>query len=152
VTELRKAFGDCPRNPFFIETIHRRGYRLIAPVVLDTPPPIGKDPEPVGFLAILRDREIPLCVGENLIGRAPEVTITIPSMKVSRHHARITVEGDAVLLEDLESKNGTFLNGLRIQRATALNGGDLIGIGCFTETIRFVDSLCRKTTESEFDA
>ncbi len=152
VAELRKAFSDSARDPLFIETIHRRGYRLIAPVILDAPQPIGYHLEPVRFLAIFRDAEYPLSDGENLIGRDPEVAITIPSMKVSRHHARITVEGHRALLDDLESKNGTFLNGIRIQCSTAINGGDMIGIGRVTETIRFVASLSRRTTEPEFDA
>jgi DNA-binding winged helix-turn-helix (wHTH) protein len=152
IAELRKAFRDCARDPLFIETIHRRGYRLIAPVILDAPQADGYNLEPVRFLAIFRETEYPLWQGEYLIGRDPECAITIPSMKVSRHHARITVEGPRTLLDDLESKNGTFLNGIRIECSTAINGGDLIGIGRITETIRFVASLSRRTTEPEFDA
>jgi DNA-binding winged helix-turn-helix (wHTH) protein len=149
VAELRKAFGDSHRNPLFIETIHRRGYRLIAPVHFYEMSSFRSSATDLSFLAIARGIEIPLFEGENLIGRGPDATITIPSMKVSRHHAKITVEHDAASLEDLGSKNGTYLNGTKIQETVQLDGGDLIGVGCVTETVLVVDSLGKRTTESD---
>jgi len=151
VAELRKAFGDDHRDPRFIETIHRRGYRLIAPVHINEALSVMSSAPYLSFLAVARGLEIPLNEGENLIGRAPDAAVTIPSMKVSRHHARITVVHDTASLADLGSKNGTFLNGTRIQQPVPLDGGDLIGVGCETETIRIVDSLGRRTTEPDSD-
>jgi DNA-binding winged helix-turn-helix (wHTH) protein len=152
VTELRKAFGDDPRMPKVIETIHRRGYRLIAPVIFDRATPLAPAGRPSSFLAILRDVEIQLAEGENVIGRAPQAAITVPSIKASREHARIIVDRGLAFLEDLDSKNGTFLNGLRIHHKEQLSSGDLIGIGSVTETIRIVDAFGGATTESEYDA
>jgi DNA-binding winged helix-turn-helix (wHTH) protein len=152
ITELRKAFGDDARDPRFIETIHRRGYRLVASVTLDRPTLFMSEATPYSFLVVLKDLEIALHEGANVIGRAPDAAITIPSMKASRHHARINITGGSASLEDLDSKNGTFLNGKRIQQELPLNSGDLIGIGTFTETIRFVNALGGVTTESEYDA
>lgn len=149
VAELRKAFGDSHRNPTFIETIHRRGYRLIAPVQFDEASSVMNAATRFSYLAIARGIEIPLIDGPNLIGRGPDTTIMIPSMKVSRHHANITVEHDAASLEDLGSKNGTYLNGAKIQDPVQLNGGDIVGVGCVTETVLVVDSLGRRTTESD---
>ena len=82
VAELRKSLGDCARKPMFIETIHRRGYRLIAPVRFDGAQPVMSSTPHPSFLAIARGVEFPLYEGENLIGRAPDAVITIPSMKV----------------------------------------------------------------------
>ena len=48
---------------------------------------------------------------------------------VSRRHARVSVEGDRALLEDLESRNGTFLNGRRVESPTPLHDGDVLGLG-----------------------
>lgn len=149
VAQLRKAFGDSHRNPMFIETIHRRGYRLIAPVHFDETSSFMNSATHFSYLAVARGIEVPLFDGANLIGRGPDTAIMIPSMKVSRHHAKITVEHDAASLEDLGSKNGTYLNGTKIQEPVQLDGGDLIGVGCVTETVLVVDSLGRRTTESD---
>lgn len=74
--------------------------------------------------------------GEVVLGRAPDATLRIGDDGVSRHHARIRVDGDAIWLEDLSSRNGTYLNGRRIERATALRDGDKIQIGR-TTVLRF---------------
>ena len=47
--------------------------------------------------------------GENVIGRDPRSSVWVDASGVSRRHARILVSGDAVTLEDLGSKNGTFV-------------------------------------------
>ena len=49
--------------------------------------------------------------------------------EISREHARIIQQGDQFWLEDLNSTNGTFLNGQRIVTPTLLRSGDQIGIG-----------------------
>ena len=56
-------------------------------------------------------RTIPLAEGENLIGRDPEATVWVDSTTVSRRHAQIRVAEGAAILEDLGSKNGTYLRG-----------------------------------------
>lgn len=152
VTELRKALEDDARDPQVIETIHGKGYRLIARVAFERSPSFMNVTTPFPFFAVLQDAEIPLHEGANLIGRGPDVVINIPSMKASRHHARINVIGGNASIEDLDSKNGTFLNGARINQKLPLNSGDLIGIGSFAETIRIVDAFGGVTTESEYEA
>lgn len=68
------------------------------------------------------------------IGRSPQSTIIIDNPAVSHDHAKIFAEGYEFYLEDLESLNGTFLNGSRIGRAL-LQAGDTIAVG--KHTIRF---------------
>ena len=63
-----------------------------------------------------------------IIGREPTCDIVVPDRQVSRRHARLTPQGDAVLVEDLESKNGTFCNGKRVVVPTRLREGDTLQI------------------------
>lgn len=59
------------------------------------------------------------------IGRADDAGLRIPLESISRLHARLTPAGDEVLLEDLGSANGTWLNGKRITRAQAVHGDEI---------------------------
>ena len=64
-----------------------------------------------------------------LIGREASSTIQIDSPGVSRKHARLTYQNNQYLLQDLDSSNGTFLNGEQIVKTWPLNNGDIISIG-----------------------
>ncbi len=63
-----------------------------------------------------------------IMGRHPECELTLDSGSVSRQHACINTRGKDFLLEDLKSRNGTFLNGRLINEPTRMNDGDLIRI------------------------
>lgn len=63
-----------------------------------------------------------------LLGRDSECDIVIPLRQVSRHHARISPTAEGVLLEDLDSKNGTYLNGALIKERELLVDGDVLQI------------------------
>lgn len=63
-----------------------------------------------------------------VMGRHPDCEITLDSGSVSRQHACVNSQGKDFLLEDLKSRNGTFLNGRLITDPTRLNDGDLIRI------------------------
>ncbi|RMF39190.1 MAG: FHA domain-containing protein, partial [Chloroflexi bacterium] len=58
------------------------------------------------------------------IGRAPGNDVVIEEPQVSRQHARLTRRGDLMVLEDLNSTNGTFVNGIRISGPHTLAHGD----------------------------
>jgi DNA-binding winged helix-turn-helix (wHTH) protein len=89
---LRGALGDDARKPRYIETIPKRGYRLIVPITGIEPDVADAQTEMVRVR--VGERELPLDAGEHLIGRLPEATVCIDSPKVSRSHARIVVDGD----------------------------------------------------------
>lgn len=74
------------------------------------------------------DRQIALD-GSLEIGRDPAVDLVLDDEQASRRHARLAVGEDGVLVEDLDSKNGTLVNGRRIRRPTLLEPGDRIVIG-----------------------
>lgn len=67
--------------------------------------------------------------GNILIGRHHNCTIVVDSEKVSRHHACIRWDGDRFFVEDLGSRNGTLLNGIRIDQSEPLTDSDVIQVG-----------------------
>ncbi len=70
---------------------------------------------------------------ECVLGRVSEVTVVIEDDGVSRKHARITRSSDGTyLLTDLESRNGTIYNGVRIEAPVVLRDGDRVRIGANT--------------------
>jgi len=87
------------------------------------------------FMAQLRivggrdaDQTFKLAAHQTLLGRHPNCHIVLPKDEVSRLHARIVCEGGAYFLEDLQSGNGTFLNGMRVTSRRPLRDGDQIAI------------------------
>lgn len=65
----------------------------------------------------------------NLIGRAADNTIVLADERVSAHHARLAYTGGQWVLEDLGSRNGTFLNELRLEGPIVVTFEDRIHIG-----------------------
>jgi predicted component of type VI protein secretion system len=63
-----------------------------------------------------------------VIGRGNDSDIVLPERQVSRHHLKILYHDGRYLLEDLDSKNGTFLNGRQIHGTVPLQDGDEIQI------------------------
>jgi len=73
-------------------------------------------------------KEVPLGTRPVTIGRAPDNDIPIDNLAVSKYHARVYVEAGSMVVEDLNSLNGLFLNDIRVERAM-LKDGDSILIG-----------------------
>ena len=65
-----------------------------------------------------------------VIGRGEDADLMLPNISVSRHHAEVFIEGNKTFLKDLDSSNGTLLNGKTVQEAE-LRSGDEIGLGKF---------------------
>jgi DNA-binding winged helix-turn-helix (wHTH) protein len=138
IAQLRKSLGDHARSPTYIETIPKRGYRLIAPVrMTDAAVPVHRITAS-RFKLAAHDGETALAEGENLIGRDRGASIRIDVPGVSRRHARIIIDGDTAILEDLGSKNGTFLAGRQLARPSRLAHGDEIRIGQSVARFTFV--------------
>jgi serine protease Do len=78
--------------------------------------------------------------GELIIGRAPESDVVLDDERVSSRHARLSHQPDgSVRLEDLNSTNGTYVNGKRISDPVTLRGGEEIGLGRHTMAVRSTD-------------
>ena len=73
-------------------------------------------------------KEVPIGNRPVGIGRAPDNDLPVDNLAVSNHHARVYFEAGRLIVEDLDSLNGTFVNDLRVERAT-LHDGDSIWIG-----------------------
>jgi predicted component of type VI protein secretion system len=73
-------------------------------------------------------KRIPVAQPELVIGRGDQCDLVISDRQVSREHSRIRLEGDRLLLEDLGSKNGTFVNGQQLTEPHWLQDGDEIQI------------------------
>lgn len=70
---------------------------------------------------------VELKMGRNLIGRAPHCSIKLASPGVSKEHTDLTVYNDKIVVTDLKSSNGTYLNGIRVQNGL-MRLGDKLGI------------------------
>lgn len=75
-----------------------------------------------------RGRRFYLTGPEHVIGRNPDVDIYLPDESISRSHARVILRNDGYLLQDMDSKNGTFLNDTRVHECP-LHTGDEITVG-----------------------
>jgi DNA-binding winged helix-turn-helix (wHTH) protein len=125
VANLRRALRDEAHDPQYVETVPRRGYRLVASVrEVDT-----DQPERAPFCLIHKGRPHVLYIGENILGRSDESVVPIHSPIVSRQHARLTVTHAGATLEDLGSKNGTYVRGQRVAGTAALHDRDEIRVG-----------------------
>lgn len=74
-------------------------------------------------------RAIPIAGPKFLVGRAPDCQLRPGSDSVSRHHCQFEVEPGRVVLRDLNSRNGTFVNDQQIREPHVLRNGDKIKIG-----------------------
>jgi hypothetical protein len=64
-----------------------------------------------------------------VLGRSRDADVFLQDGEVSRRHARFETNGGVVYLEDLQSSNGTFLNGRRVTEAIEIRAGDEIDVG-----------------------
>ena len=101
--------------------------------VKDAKPPKGRRGTPAR-LVVLEPKErrgTTFAITNGLgIGRETDNTIVIlDDAYISGHHVKVTVAGGRVLVDDLASKNGTYLNGTRLSQQHALRVGDRIQVG-----------------------
>ena len=162
IAEIREALGDRARRPRFIRTVHRFGYAFSGQAREERPKKVGTDvrvgrgrgPDRLSarFCWLLKDgKRVPLVPGEHILGReSAGGGIAIESPTVSRRHARISVWANRASLEDLNSKNGTYLGGQSVTTAVALKDGDEIRVGAIVLRFRMA-SGSRTATWSQSD-
>lgn len=80
------------------------------------------------FLFDSARRKICLSDGEFIFGRSPDADLVIDDQKVSRHHAKIRRRGSRFTIMDLQSRNGTFVNGKKVLDEVSLFANDRISI------------------------
>lgn len=149
VAEVRAAIGDTPQASRFIRTVPRVGYAFHGDA---RPAPSAADAaerDLTGPHLASRRREWRLSEGPNDIGRDPECAVSIDSPSVSRRHARLVVTSGAATIEDLGSKNGTYVNEQRVSHAVAVEDGDQIRVGSVTTVFRRGGSLPSTMTQRQ---
>ncbi len=127
VNEVRTALGDPARKPRFIRTVHAYGYAFCGE--------IGASSEHAAAIDF-RGRRIPLRRGLNTLGRDASADAQIDDPTVSRKHATITIDDNGAMLEDLDSKNGTFIDGVRLIGSVPLPDGQTFVLGDASITFR----------------
>lgn len=136
VAEIRRALGDTAHESSYVRTVHRFGYRFVSEV--ETGATRGALPPDARMYLATADRQFPLAQGTVEIGRSSEAAVRIDAAGVSRHHARLVISGGEARVEDLGSKNGTYVGGKAIGGACLLKDGDEIRIGPVALTFRIV--------------
>ena len=119
INELRTALGDRARKPRFIRTVHGFGYAFNAEAA---------DAAAEAFVDF-QGRRLPLRSGRNILGRDATADVQVDHFTVSRKHAAIVISGSEATIEDLTSKNGTFIDGARIDGSTPLRDGQAFTLG-----------------------
>jgi DNA-binding winged helix-turn-helix (wHTH) protein len=140
IADLRAALEDDVRHPRFIRTVHGFGYAFCGAVADDS---LAETP----CVLVRNGRLYPLTEGENVLGREGDAASWFDSTSVSRRHARIVVTDGTALLEDLASKNGTFLGDVRVSAPVALEDGSQIRLGSLLVTFRW--TLTKPSTETQ---
>ncbi len=95
------------------------------------------------YLVDAAGREFPLGDAPLILGRLDKCAVYIADARASRKHAQIAWDGETSRLSDLDSANGTFLNGRRITAPEKLRDGDEIAVASAVFTFRDPDSTLR---------
>ncbi len=136
VAELRAAMGDAGGE--IIRTERGAGYAFVA----DARDELAMH---LRFMLMVNGAAFPLREGRNIIGRDPGAQIRLDSAAVSRRHAVVSVSGEEVVLQDLGSRNGTRVNGEKLEAARPLRAGDEIRIAQFAIRFQNASSSTRPT-------
>lgn len=100
---------------------------------------------PVRLRYLARDIDLP--EGQFLVGRTGDCNLALDDPLVSRRHALITVQTDGIFVHDLGSRNGVFLNGVRIDKPETLREGDQIRIGSQDLVVHTLGDLSPPSSE-----
>ena len=147
VSEIRAAIGDDPSDPRFIRTVHRFGYAF-REAVSRADPDRPEHRGGVSFSIKWVSGRMTLDEGEHVLGRDPDVEIYLDAPKVSRRHAVIKIAGTRATIEDLGSKNGTFVGDQRVDASRSIGDGDVITVGSVKLTVRALQTASSTETEA----
>jgi hypothetical protein len=130
VGEIRRAIGDDARTPAFIKTAHGVGYSFCG-TATDLDAPVTSSSGDVRWWLSWNHRTFRLSEGDNIIGRDPRCDVWLDHDGISRRHARIRIATppQPVVVEDLQSTNGTFVGRDRVVAPRPLADKDVIKLG-----------------------
>ena len=145
IRKIRRTLGDDAENPRFVETVVGKGYRFIGRIESHGSPQAQSSANRrrssvqwqrvfPSYSVTRGSQEFILEAGETVFGRDPAAGVYVDHPSVSRRHACIAIGSQGAVLEDLKSRNGTFVNGRRIEGPTSIDHGAIIGLGPITLT------------------
>jgi DNA-binding winged helix-turn-helix (wHTH) protein len=134
VGEIRAALRKDACHPRFVRTVQRFGYAFRLDPQPAAAPGHGK-PATVYRLSWPGGRAT-LTQGEHIVGRDDDAAVRLDSTSVSRRHAAIRITETGVILEDLGSKNGTFIGERRLVSPLPLADGDEFRLGAVRIRLR----------------
>jgi DNA-binding winged helix-turn-helix (wHTH) protein len=146
VAEIRGALGEDPAHPRFVRTVSRFGYAFRESAA--EPAATSQVHQSYAHFRLrwAAGRAV-LKEGAHVLGRDPDLELCIDSPSVSRRHAMIKVAGAEAILEDLGSKNGTFVADRPVSTPVTLSDGDLIRLGSIEVTFTIVTGRSSTRTE-----
>jgi DNA-binding winged helix-turn-helix (wHTH) protein len=147
IGEIRDALGDDPSSPRFIRTVHRFGYAFRETISRTESGTGASRAGKVSFLLKWVNGRVSLDEGGHILGRDPDVEILLDSPGVSRRHALLTISEGSATIEDLGSKNGTFVGDQRVDGSRSLGDGDTITVGSVKLTLSVLHAP--RSTETE---
>ena len=142
ISEIRQALDDGSRS--IVRTVHGVGYAFgvdVTEVVKE-----AKTSAPPRAWLLADTWRLPLYDGDNVLGRGSDDVITIEAPGISRRHACISV-GARNTIEDLGSKNGTWLHDDRVTAPTPLADGDQVRLGSVLFTFRLARGVDSTDTQ-----
>jgi DNA-binding winged helix-turn-helix (wHTH) protein len=146
VAEVRDGLDEKAGSARFVRTAHRFGYAFAGTATISGSR-VPSAEERARCWIVWEHGQVSLKEGEHLLGRDADVSVWLESPTVSRHHARIRVSDGRVTIEDLGSKNGTYLHGARISAPAPLVDGDEIRFGSMPVTIRLLKAAGSTVTQ-----
>jgi diguanylate cyclase (GGDEF)-like protein len=105
----------------------------------------------VAYAGAALGRVFPIAPGEMIMGRAPDAAVALLDSEVSRHHARLRLVEGGVEVEDLDSTNGTRVNGDLLHAPVLLRAGDRLEVGGHVFKLVFLDPVERTFHETMLD-
>jgi DNA-binding winged helix-turn-helix (wHTH) protein len=136
VSELRAALNDDARQAQYVRTVHGFGYAFAAELQRDGDMQAPHAGGAKGWWLLWQQGQIRLEGREHIVGRDAAASVWIDAGSVSRRHARLVFEDESGMLEDLGSKNGTWVNGVQVTTSARIQDGDEIRFGSVRARLR----------------
>jgi DNA-binding winged helix-turn-helix (wHTH) protein len=145
IHEVRQTIDNRASRQSWIRTVHGIGYSFNGDVVVSDGPATRSPFERPAAWLLGESIRVALQAGENILGRGANDVVEVDLPTISRRHARIII-GNDVTVEDLGSKNGTWVRDERLTAPRELTDGDVVSLGSARFTFRLARSP--KSTES----
>jgi DNA-binding winged helix-turn-helix (wHTH) protein len=149
IGDVRAALGDSAQEPHMIKTHHRVGYSFVGEITEITSGSPAMDRQPA-FVLVSGKRRILLFDGTTaMLGRDATCEIVIDHPSVSRFHARLSVAGEVLSVEDNDSKNGTRVDGRKLTEPSVVRSGQKLMFGTLEATVVGGSALAGSTMTAQ---